>query len=348
MDKPELPEEEELNLSGPAPQNTSKKLTLETPKSPEENEQPKIQARVSKIAIPTGATDADVLGAILQAPQANLFVYELVDLPSGGRFYGWPDGIIRVRPMTQVAEKTLATQSLASSGQSLDYLFRECCQFPNNFDPINLLLGDRTFLLYYIRGITHGNLYEFVVPCPNPDCQQSSSHTYDLNELARTIKRVPDDLGTEPFKVSLPHLSEVTGRDVWVAVRFLRGIDGTNMLAKRKAKQSQQAHASQLSRNPLLRKQELAKRKNKLDDTITDNLMQVIVNAMGNDTPQVIHELLNKLHATDSTAIREWLREYTPGVDTTITITCPECDREFTVELPITETFFRPTSNRAS
>ena len=45
----------------------------------------------------------------------------------------------------------------------------------------------------------------------------------------------------------------------------------------------------------------------------------------------------------DTAAIREWLRENTPGIDSTVTITCPSCDTSFTVELPITESFFRPT-----
>lgn len=334
--------EEDLSLSGPIP-DAHKDGPIEN-KAEADEESLGISARMPKIVSAPGASDEDVLRSILSSTEEQLFVWEMCRLPSDGALYGWPDGFIQVRPMTQTAEKALATASLAQSGQSIDYMFRECCRLPLGFDPINLLLGDRMFLIYYIRGITHGNIYEFAIPCPNPECREVSAHTYDLNDLARTIQRFDTSLGKEPFRVSLPHLSGMTGHDVYVSVRFLRGIDGNTMLAKKKAADARSARAVSPNRNPLQAKQERAKRKliQTVDDGITENLEQVISGVMGNDDPMVIRSVVSKLHAADSAAIREWLRIHTPGIDTTIKISCPECNRDFTVELPITETFFRP------
>ena len=61
-----------------------------------------------------------------------------------------------------------------------------------------------------------------------------------------------------------------------------------------------------------------------------------------------LRQFVNKLHSRDVAVIREFLRDNTPGIDSTINVECPECGSEFKTELPITEGFFRPArSNRS-
>lgn len=328
------PIEEELNLDG-KPDNP-------TPKPGQSAADPKkvnkIDVRHGEVHIgKPGSTPEEFLSELLQTPEEQLIPWEECHLPSSGIYYDWPDGIVMVRAMGQAAEKILATQRLAQSGQSIDYLFRNCCRFPEGFDPADLLLGDRVFLLYFLRGITYGNIYEFMVTCPNQDCQATSNHSYDLNELAGTITWADQGLGAEPFRVDLPYISRATGRDVWVGVRFLRAFDANEMLAKRKMRKKMFARPGS-TRNMRNRQQQTQQ----LDDSISENMEKIIVNIMGVSDPIQIRNFIARMHSQDTTTIREWLREYTPGIDNTITIECPECGGEFTTELPITESFFRP------
>lgn len=293
-----------------------------------------------------GASDAELVEALLGLPSERLIPWETCAIPSSGFYYGWPTQVVEVRAMGQKAEKILATQRLAQTGQSMDYLFRECVRFPDpSFDPMDLLVGDRVFLLYYLRGITHGNVYEFAMTCPNPQCERTSTHTYDLNDLARTIKHANPSLGEEPFKVTLPYLTHSTGRDFWVGVRFLRGRDTSNMLAMRRTKKrafaAPSVRAGKEARNPFAQPRDTP-----IDDTLTENLQMVIVSIMGNQNRGVINHFVSEMHATDTAAIREWLRDNSPGIDSTVTLNCPECGQEFTIELPVTESFFRPTQKR--
>lgn len=289
----------------------------------------------------------EFLDKILQTPADMLIPWEDCYLPSRGLYYdgSWDNGLVKVKAMGQTAEKILATQRLAKSGQSIDYLFRECCQFPEGFDPINLLLGDRVFLLYFLRGITHGNIYEFAFTCPNEECQAVSTHAYDLNELADTITWADPSLGNEPFKVDLPYLSKATGREVWVGVRYLRAYDANDLLAKRKAKEKMKVKPGSTVRT---RNQNVAnfsrntQQSGQLDDALSDNLEKVIVSVMGSQDPFKIRQFVNQMHAQDTATVREWLRERTPGIDNTVIVGCPECNADHTVELPITEAFFRP------
>lgn len=297
-----------------------------------------------------GVSNEDLLNSILQAPEEKLIPWEECSLPSRGLYYGWQDGTIMVRAMGQTAEKILATQRLAQSGQSVDYLFRECCKFPSGFDSSDLLLGDRVFLLYYIRGITHGNIYEFAITCPNQNCEAVSTHSYDLNELARTVVWANPSLGQEPFKVVLPYLSKVTNREVYVGVRFLRGADANDILAKRKARKKMfarpggvRARPNRQNHNSPVDVRRQQQQSQQIDESISENMSKIIYSVQGVTDWIAIKQFVEKLHALDTAAIREWLRNNTPGIDNTVTVECPECSQEFTMELPITESFFRPS-----
>lgn len=276
----------------------------------------------------------DILDQVLQLQTDQMMPWEEVVLPSQGVYYDGavPDGRVKIRPMGLDAEKILATQRLAQSGKSIEWLFRKCIQFDNKFDPVNLLVGDRVFLLYYLRGITFGNDYEFIVKCTNEECGKSNTQTYNLNDLQNTIIRPDRSLGTEPFKVALPHLSKITNSDFWVKVRLMRGYDLQSIMNNRKV-------AKKIGGGRTV---------DTIDDTLEDNLNMLIVEAMGSNDRSKIKTLVSKMHSTDTSAIREFLRKYSPGIDATIDISCSECSNEMKMELPITESFFRPTVRRSS
>lgn len=347
--------EEEVDLNGSAPPG---KPPIKAPAGAADDgdgDEPvnKIQTAVPNLRdlVTPGQTNEEFVANLLQTSEEQLIPWEECWLPSKGRYYGWPDGMVKVRAMGQTAEKILGTQRLAQTGQSIDYLFKACVRFPLGFEPEDLLLGDRIFLLYFLRGITHGNMYEFAITCPNPDCGAVTTHQYDLNELASTVVWAKDHIGQEPFKVVLPWMSKATGKEVWVGCRFLRAADANSMLAQRKARKKLLAQPGgvktrgprSMSRGTDPRSQQAQNQQ--LDDTISQNLEKIIVNVMGVGDVFQVRQFIEKMHAQDTAAVREWLRENTPGIDNTVAITCPECGNEFTVELPITESFFRPSKS---
>lgn len=273
----------------------------------------------------------DILDQVLQMSDDEIMPWEDVTLPSAGLFYDGvvPNGVVKVRPMGLAADKILATQRLAQSGKSIDYLFKKCVKLPDGFDAKNLLVGDRVFLLYYIRGITHGNAYEFVSKCSNEECGKDSIHTYDMNNLASTIKR-PNPLLQEPFQIELPYLSKKVGQSFWVKIRLMRGYDLESMFNTRTVNKKLKGGTETL------------------DETLEDHLNMLIVNVMGSEDKNKIRTLVGKLHATDTATIREFLKENTPGIDTTIEVHCDHCGNDMKMELPITESFFRPTIPRSN
>lgn len=279
----------------------------------------------------------DVISMLLNKSADEILPWEDCILPSQGCYYNGkvPDGKVQVKPMGITADKIFATTRLAQTGQSIEYIYKNHVRFPDeSFTPEQLLTGDRVYLLFYLRAITHGNMYEFMVKCNNDSCGISSTYEHDLNEIEAN-KRGPKH-AEEPVRVVLPYLSKVAGKEVWADCRFLRGHDlqtiATRQQFDKRAVGNRARGVNSRSANVDVM----------LDRSIEENLHMAIVSINGNTDRHIISELIKKMSQQDTQKIRAFLNDDAPGIDTEIVITCPACENEMRIELPITETFFRP------
>jgi len=283
-----------------------------------------------KIALPPGALTPQQIFDKIQTSKEELIPWEEVTLPSLGLYYGGalPDGKVYVRAMSMQDDKVFATQRLAQSGQTIDYILRHCVKLPDGFDTANMIIGDRHFLLFYLRGITYGNEYEFAVKCPDADCGASSVHKYDLNNLAQKIRRAKRELGPEPFRVLMPFMSEQFKQEVWVSVRFFRGGDITAAMNKQRNVRRVGGRVG-------------------VNELVAENIAMAIVDFMGEKKDAAsIRNMVDNLHGIDSATLRQFFNDYAPGIDTIIDLECPTCGNQFRVDLPITENFFRSSGAR--
>ncbi len=295
-------------------------------------------------------SDADLVDLVVNASIETVMPWEETALPSKGIYYGWSSGQIKVRPWNASVDRALANQRLVQSGQAVNLMLKNCCKFPDGFKAKDLLVGDQVFLLYYLRGITHGNMYEFATTCPNQSCKTVNTNTADLSQLSSTIIHADEGLGKEPFKVVLPYLSSKLGREFWVSIRFMRVHDTQTIARNRVIDERMKGGTVRFSkskdgndRNWSLDDDE--DEKIPLfdpDDILMKNLEVVITDIMGQRDPFKVRQFVAKMHSTDLAVVREWLAAHSPGIQTQIDITCPNCRTDYKVMLPITEGFFRP------
>lgn len=312
---------------------------------------PEIKQHVGDLSgiIKPGMSDKELVAAITQAPTSSLIPWEKVELPSKGLYYGWDSGVIRVRAFGANVEKIIANQRLAASGQTIEYIFNECCEFPEGFSQEDLIVGDQIFLLFYLRGITHGPMYDFTIKCTNEDCGFTSMKFISLAEVANTIKYADPNLGSEPFTITLPTISEIAGRPVWVKVRFLRVSDTSTITRLRKAKRrSTEGNGVTVGRKQRLADRNRTRATGDLDDSFTRNLETAVVEVMGETNRNTIASFLDKLQQSDLAVIRDWLDENTPSIDPVLRVKCSECGTEYITSLPLTESFFRPERRSGS
>ncbi len=88
--------------------------------------------------------------------------------------------------------RLLGDKQAMRSGLFLDRIFSACWAetispgpygFQGPPDWSKVLLGDRQHLLVQIRAKTFGPLFQFQVRCPNPNCKARFDHEMDLTEL---------------------------------------------------------------------------------------------------------------------------------------------------------------------
>jgi hypothetical protein len=290
-----------------------------------------------------------LLDQLLNKSEEELHPWEACTLPSKGVYYEGqiPDGVVEVKPLGLKAEKILTTQRLVKSGEALEKVYAEHVRLPEGFEPQDLLEGDREFLLYYLRGISHGHEYEFLLTCP--ECNSVSDQVYDLNELWGTAKFPNPEIGPEPFPIVLPHFSEILGEEFVVRVRFLRGKDVLDLLnaqppikrARRNKKGKKKMSRSEANK-------EIKEFAETLDTTLELNINKIIVEADGDPDRFKIRQLVERMSSSDVSAIITFLAENAPGIDTSIVADCsnPQCASEVVVPLPITDQFFRPKRPR--
>ncbi|MBD3354087.1 MAG: hypothetical protein GF364_21575 [Candidatus Lokiarchaeota archaeon] len=278
----------------------------------------------------------------------NYIPWEPVTLPSQGIYYGdkIPYGRIEVKPMGVDVDKLLTNQRLIENGSLPSKIVEVCTRLPDDFSVREMLAGDFNFLLYYLRGITHGNSYEFISECPY--CKTKNNYTFDLSNLQETVQVPNENYLEEPMEVHLPKLSESFGKSVNALVRLIRVDDIMKMSRPGNDKIF----------DPVSKGQARIRKKNNQNKTqvknagvdasklYQDNMKRQIVALIINSEEYKddrIFQIIDTLHQKDAAVIRDFIEEISPGVDTSLEVTCQntECAKDTTIMLPWSENFFR-------
>lgn len=138
----------------------------------------------------------------------NYWQIELIQLPSRGKMYN-SDVKIKIRSMSVLEVKFLATLSPANSTSICNELLEKCCIIENmSFE--NLLLCDREFLIFWIRlnSFTSGNGFTVTIPAC-AECKEKIEHTIKLMDLKFKY------LDEEPLKEAY-----LTDLDIRVPLKF--------------------------------------------------------------------------------------------------------------------------------
>lgn len=301
-----------------------------------------------------GNTQLDLLDQLVKhVDQDHYIAWEKVQLPSKGVYYDGkiPDGYLEIKPMGVDVDKMLSNRRLAQSGELLNKILEACTRLPSNFSIREMLAGDFNFLMYYLRGITHGNSYEFTTDCPH--CGTKNLYNFDLSKLSETIKWADPKHPTEPFDVKLPHISKTFGHEVVALVRMIRVDDIMKMSRPGNDEIFDPVKSGNIKLHKKKKGTEIKNNVQDLSKIYDDNMKSQIVGFLidGNEYKgpkdrAKIDQFIDKLHQGDAVTIRDFLDEVSPMIDQTLDAVCsnPDCQEETTVTLPFNENFFRPTA----
>jgi len=245
---------------------------------------------------------------------------EAVPVPSEGKVYhpsSTMNGrhVLEIKAMTAQEEDILTSRALIQQGTVIKTLL-ESCLIDKTVDVDELLLGDKNALMVSVRITGYGSSYGATVSCP--ECAKSSNQDFDLSSME--IKRLeiePVTPGENRFEFRLP----VTGK--LVHFKFLTGYDDSEIVIT-------------------------ADRRRKLMDSgveslVTTRLSYQII-AVDNVTDRnKLSAFVRNMPAQDSRKLRNYISEHEPGVDMRAWMSCPHCNEDSRVALPLGSNFFWPT-----
>jgi hypothetical protein len=246
---------------------------------------------------------------------------EFVELPSKGRFY--PQGhplhmqeTVEIKHMTAKEEDMLTSRALLKKGIALDRVVSSLI-VNKSIKHESLLVGDRNAIMVAARISGYGSEYKTKIGCPQ--CGASQDYNFDLFDASIEEGTASAELGVKEvgnglFSTLLPRLNcEVT-------FRLLNGHDEKILL-------------DQITN---------ARKRNKLENTVTRQLRSIIVAVNGDNTRQNIDNLIANLPTIDSQHLRTAFSLATPNIDLTQFFSCDECGHETEMEVPLTSDFFWP------
>ncbi len=245
----------------------------------------------------------------------SIVVWEEITLPSKGKFYTNIPGVLHVKPMTGYEEQIMTSQRFVKKGEAIDKIFEKCIKEPIN--PKELLVEDRTYILIFLRGISHTPEYDVEIKCPN--CDFKFNELIHLNNLE--LEMCDDNFSEDNLRGVLP----TSG--FRFSYRFPTGTDDVlvNNYRERRLKEfnKDQEDDSWFYRTSLLL--------HNIED-VTDKQELIMV--------------LKKLPVNDVAFLRNEINDPPFGVNTLVPCLCNKCNEEFEVELPYEANFFFPKKKK--
>jgi len=234
------------------------------------------------------------------------YTLEKYTLPSNGQLKDVPKEVT-IRNMTTAEEKML----LGSNEDVFDQIIKKCVVEPEDFNIDRIPAMDKTFLFVKIREVSYGATYKFSYVCP--ECGRRSSATINLDDLE--VDGLPDKF-KEPFDTfTLP----VSGDTISLVLPRNEDFKKNRGRIKRYNSKFPEAVG---------------------DEGLIFGMLNFISEINGEPVDAKLHDYVSALHAKDAAYIRHRINKLPDGLDDTVVVTCPKCDEEVEVQIPLGANFF--------
>jgi hypothetical protein len=250
--------------------------------------------------------------------QESKFPTEVINLPSKGWFYTEENplskGTVELKMMTAKEEDILTSKNLIQKNLVLDKLL-ESVLIDKTIKPDDILICDRNAIFFALRRLAYGDEYNAKVSCGR--CTKENNVTIDLGKIDnRPFDFENYQRGVNSFDFTLP-FSKIN-----ISFKLLNKRD-----------------ESVIDREL----ETFAKLSKDFTKEVTTRLSHVITSINGDTDKMKIRRFVNEeLLSKDSLALRKYMKETLPDIDSTFDFTCSNCGLERREETPMGVGFFWP------
>jgi hypothetical protein len=211
--------------------------------------------------------------------------YDIIELPSQGILYKNNKKSVKVEYLTAMDESILTSPNISNGNKIIDILLKRKIK-DLGFDTDDLLVGDRTALMVFLRVTAFGNEYtQLVYDEQSSDFVEAIIDLSSLKQKKLVVK--PTELGE--FEFTLPKTKKV------VTFKLLTGKD-EEIIDMR--------DSEFIKRDP-----------DGISNKIIFNLEQQIKSIDGERDKIKISNIIQKLPIIDTRSLRKYINEITPGLD---------------------------------
>ena len=238
--------------------------------------------------------------------------YELIPLPSEGKYYHHGISEVQIEYMTSKDEDLLTTPSLIDSGKVIDLLLKRKIK-TKGINIHELLPGDRNAIILFLRTSSYGHQYK--VEVTDPRTGKIFPAIVNLLELRyKIVEEKPDEHGY--FTVELPMRKKV------VKIRLLSAGEEKDLF--KQAESIKEAYNQEFN------------------EYSTMKLKACIVSIGGNNNRDYISKFVDVMPALDAYSIRRKILDVSPDVDMEYEFTTPD-GYKFKTILSVGLDFFSPS-----
>lgn len=244
----------------------------------------------------------------ISQPQMNQ-AFDVIPLPSGGKFYPGRKKSIKVAYLTTADENILTSPNLVESGQFIEILINRKLLEPG-LRYKDLLPGDRNAIMIWLRATGYGEMYPVLMTDKNGQEFEAEINLSDLKTINLTVDPEADGLYTFelPLSKHIVRFKLLTCGDIDELERIIENIpDGV------------------------------------VNEEQTMILEKQIVEVDGNRDRGFIKSFVNGMRILDAQKLREYVSKIKCDIDLSISVRTPGGESIDTF-LPFTPRFFWPNS----
>lgn len=218
-------------------------------------------------------------------PQEFKTPYDIIELPSQGILYENNKKSVKVEYLTAMDESILTSPNISNGNNMIDILLKRKVK-DLGFETADLLIGDRTALIVYLRVTAFGNDYIQLVY--DPSQEEFVEATIDLTTLKQKKLVVKPNENGE-FEFLLPQTNKI------VTFTLLKGKDEEIIDIR---------DTEHIKRDP-----------DGVSNKILISLEQQIKSIDGDRDKIKISNILKRLPILDTRSLRKYINEITPGLE---------------------------------
>lgn len=268
-------------------------------------------------------------------------LFDSIPLPSKGECYTDKEGKIPVAYLTAYDENLIVSPNLYEDGTFIDVLLKNKIMY-EDFDPDNLLPGDRDAIILWLRASGYGN--EFPVTATDNETGKQFETTVDLSKINyKPFTLKADENGYFDFTLPISKDNIKFRFLTYGLVKKLQKMNEENEMEVKKdyiekatERLSEYVDDDKEINNSTKEKLNEAierlktygdsisvKENGKIIEAITNKLQLSVVSVNGNEDRDFIKEYINTMPARDSYALRSYITNNEPGVDFNVKVERP-------------------------